>query len=104
MLWHLGPGLKVSIDGRRETVYSAQTISRHQTFYRGEPGARAYLDELAPDLIWLPRKAAVTRAIGGWGWRPVFESPESIVWTRAADARAWSQAQLDEPSRCFPGP
>jgi hypothetical protein len=104
VLWHLGPRLKVSIDGRRETVYSPQTIARHQTFYKAEPGARAYLEELAPDLIWLPRKVKVSKLISGWGWQPVFESPESVIWARTASPRQWQAAQPFEPSRCFPGP
>src|SRR6185436_8156396 len=104
VLWHMGPRLKVSIDGRRETVYSAQTIAQHQTFYKAEPGARAYLEELDPDLVWLPRKVAVSKLIGDWGWHPVFESDQSAIWTRNPEARTWRQAQLEEPSRCFPGP
>jgi len=104
VLWHLGPRLKVSIDGRRETVYSAQTIAQHQTFYKAQPGARAYLEELDPDLVWLPRKVAVSKLIGDWGWQPIFESRESIIWARDASARQWQPAQQPEPSRCFPGP
>jgi hypothetical protein len=104
VLWHLGPGLKVSIDGRRETVYSTRTIARHQAFYKAEPGARAYLEELAPDLVWLPRKVAVSKVIGAWGWQPVFESDQSVIWTRNPGGLGWRPAQLDEPSRCFPGP
>jgi hypothetical protein len=104
VLWHLGPRLKVSIDGRRETVYSTRTIARHQAFYKAEPGARAYLEELAPDLVWLPRKVAVSKVIGNWGWQPVFESAQSVIWTRDSTARFWRPAELDEPSRCFPGP
>jgi len=104
VLWHFGPGLKVSIDGRRETVYSAQTIARHQAFFKAEPGARAYLEELAPDLVWLPRKVAVSRFIGDWGWRPVFESAQSVVWTRSGDGRSWKNAEFVEPRPCFPGP
>jgi hypothetical protein len=94
----------VSIDGRRETVYSAQTIAQHQTFYKAQPGARAYLEELDPDLVWLPRKVAVSKLIGDWGWQPIFESRESIIWARDASARQWQPAQQPEPSRCFPGP
>src|SRR4029079_8387051 len=28
-IWHLGPEVKVSMDGRRETVYSDDVIARH---------------------------------------------------------------------------
>jgi hypothetical protein len=102
-LWHLGPGLKVSIDGRRETVYSARTIGRHLAFYRAEPGARAYLDELAPDVVWLPRKVAVSNVIGDWGWTPIFQSAQSVIWARPG-TRIWRNAELPEPRPCFPGP
>ncbi len=103
VLWHLGPGLKVSIDGRRETVYSARTIARHQAFYKAAPGARAYLEELAPDLVWLPRKVAVSQVIGSWGWQPVFESPESVVWAPDGSARRWRTAQHLRAQPLFPG-
>ena len=49
-------------------------------------------------------KAAVNKLIGNWGWHPVFESVQSVVWARDPAARNWQAAQLDEPSRCFPGP
>src|SRR6185503_13838357 len=38
--WHFGPALKVSMDGRRETVYSAAMLQAHNAFFRNEPGAR----------------------------------------------------------------
>jgi hypothetical protein len=31
-IWHFGPGLKVSMDGRRETVYGEELISAHLRF------------------------------------------------------------------------
>jgi hypothetical protein len=104
VLWHLGPRLKVSIDGRRETVYSQQTIARHQAFYKAEPGARAYLDELAPDLIWLPRKVEVSKRISEWGWQPAFESAQSVVWARPGRTRGWKIPEATQLRPCFPGP
>ena len=35
VLWHLGPGVKVSIDGRRETVYSDEAYRESRDFERG---------------------------------------------------------------------
>src|SRR5262249_13705264 len=35
ILWHIGPGLKVSIDGRRETLYSDETYRQSRDFEQG---------------------------------------------------------------------
>ena len=44
-IWHLPRSLKVSMDGRRETVYKDETISRHVSLYRGGPtGSRTSSD------------------------------------------------------------
>jgi hypothetical protein len=33
VIWHLGPGIKVSVDGRRETVYSEELYQQDKDFY-----------------------------------------------------------------------
>ena len=32
-IWHFAPALRVSIDGRRETVYTDQVMQKHLNFY-----------------------------------------------------------------------
>ena len=32
VIWHLGPGIKVSVDGRRETVYSEESYRQSRDF------------------------------------------------------------------------
>lgn len=104
VIWHFGPALKVSMDGRRETVYSDATIQAQRAFYGGDGMAMPYLRELSADFVWLPAHLPVARQLAGEGWLPVFTSPASIVWARsilpAADATV---APLSE-RRCFPGP
>jgi len=99
--WHFGPTLKVSMDGRRETVYSAELLRAHDAFYRNRAGAREFLDRLAPDYIWLPRSLPVSAAITDWGWTPIFETGKSTVWARGDLRRAWLQPP-PAISSCFP--
>ena len=101
-IWHLAPRLQVSMDGRRETVYSQSTIDAHIEFYRNGPTARSYLQELDPDYIWLPRELPVSSQLPSWGWQPLFETPDSIVWLPPGRDVPDS---TDAPplSACFPG-
>jgi hypothetical protein len=101
-LWHFAPALKVSMDGRRETVYSASTLNRHNDLYVAAGGARAYLDSLDADYAWLPPRLPLNQKLEEWGWHRVFESPRSVLW---------SARTMETPPRgvraiapCFPGP
>ena len=49
-IWYFSPGVTVSIDGRRETVYSEEAINRHLTFYTSPDDRQAVLDTLAARL------------------------------------------------------
>ena len=98
--WHFGPALKVSMDGRRETVYSAALLQAHNEFYRNESGAREFLDRLSPDYVWLPKTLPVSPMITGWGWTPIFETGRSTVWARG-NLRPW-RTPAPPTSSCFP--
>jgi hypothetical protein len=98
--WHFGPALKVSIDGRRETVYSAAMLQAHNAFYRNGPGARQFLERLSPDYVWLPKSLPVSAMIAGWGWTPIFDAETSTVWAR--DRRSSWRPPSPLTSSCFP--
>jgi len=98
--WHFGPALKVSMDGRRETVYSAATLQAHNAFFRDQPGAREFLERLSPDYVWLPRSLPVSARIADWGWMPIFETGTSTVWARGHHS-AW-RPPPPVTSSCFP--
>ena len=100
--WHFGPALKVSMDGRRETVYSEALLRAHNEFYRNAPGAREFLERLAPDYVWLPKSLPVSAMIAGWGWTPIFETAASTVWTRGHLRSSW-RPPPPLTSSCFPG-
>jgi hypothetical protein len=59
-LWHVGPRLRVSMDGRRETVYSDARLAEHDDILLGrEAGLRA-LAAWRAEYVWLPVTARTT--------------------------------------------
>ena len=99
-LWHLGPGVKISMDGRRETVYSDALFQDHVRLYEDEPNATALVRRLKPDLIWLPADKPVVATLEREGWHAVFRGPTSVILDNSSPAalvRAGAQ-----PKRCFP--
>jgi hypothetical protein len=104
-IWHLGPDVKVSMDGRRETVYSEDVIDKHFALYQNKPGALDFVEQLQPDYIWLPAHFEVVNTLRALGWNPMFAGPKSVILTRKAGAVTVSPAEpVTMQPRCFPGP
>jgi hypothetical protein len=104
IIWQFGPDLKVSIDGRRETLYSDALLASHYRFYRSESDAVGFPESLHADYIWLPRRFPVVDSLRRQGWETAFEGPVSILFSRRASRpSAAAGPQLSSP-RCFPGP
>ncbi len=84
-IWHLADsGVRVSMDGRRETVYSARVISDHFAFYaNATPDAWKYPDTIGADHIWLPRRLPIVPVLESHGWRPLFTTDQSVVLSRS---------------------
>jgi hypothetical protein len=103
-IWHLAPsGAQVSMDGRRETVYSARVLQDHWAFYRNEKNALSYPQTIGAERIWLPRTFAVVPALQERGWRVAFESDVSVVLSPDTAAPA-TASQIARGPRVFPGP
>ena len=81
-IWQFGPDLKVSMDGRRETVYSTALVDAHMRFYFGGPGASRYADQLQPDYVWIPSVLPVVGELERNGWRTACAGPTSVLLTR----------------------
>lgn len=118
-LWHLAPNLRVSMDGRRETVYSASMQDRHLRFYFDAPGGAALPAELKADYVWLPEDLPAASRLVEEGWPKLYAGDGSVVFGRpSGDAPAVTRAAVADvrrtgdgfPSespaaaRCFPGP
>jgi hypothetical protein len=109
-IWHLTPGIKVSMDGRRETVYSSEQIQRHLRIYEGW-ATGADIAALDADLAWLPVRSPGVAQLKKAGWHPVFTGSRSVILSKTLIANvpepAMAAAALDaapSPGRCFPGP
>lgn len=103
-IWHFGPALQVSFDGRRETVYSDRVVQAHRRFYAADETASSYLEELNPDYIWLPTRLPIAGRLAQAGWVPVFAGPTSMVFAHAGAGPFQQAGPLSTGMRCFPGP
>jgi hypothetical protein len=102
-LWHFGPDLKVSIDGRRETVYSENTVREQLAIVDGTPDGLAALARLAPDYVWLPAFSATTAQwLRANGYREDIRTRRSFIAVRSdlMPLTPWA----GRASGCFPGP
>lgn len=103
-LWHLAPDVRVSIDGRRETVYSAAVQDRHLRFFFDAPGGAALPDELAADYIWIPKGLPAAVRLQQDGWARVYDGDPSAIFARGPLPGAVPAAPLPGRPGCFPNP
>jgi hypothetical protein len=100
-IWHFGPGLRVSIDGRRETVYSDAVLEWHRAFERGDASGQAVVARLAPDYVWLPAHAHEARKwLQANGYRMEYEGEASFVAAR--NDRPMLTRSASPMPECFP--
>jgi hypothetical protein len=99
-LWHLGPRLKVSWDGRRETLYSQQTQDVQSAVVFGLPAGDRWLLEVKPEYVWLPARLDRRREwLLAHGYRIDHRSATSYIAVR--DDLPPLPAAVS-PDRCFP--
>jgi hypothetical protein len=106
-IWHLPRSLKISMDGRRETVYSDEAVASHVSLYRGGDDGLAYLERLDADYVWFPRQFPVVPKLEARGWVPIFTGPHSVVLRKAdriGNAVPGVESTQVPANRCFPGP
>ena len=102
-IWHFGPALRVSVDGRRETVYSEQVLNTQLGMATGTAAGLIELARTRPEYVWLPLRSQTTRAwLREHGYREDVLTRRSFVAVRAdlPPLSAWDGVE----SRCFPGP
>jgi hypothetical protein len=103
-VWHLSPSdIRVSMDGRRETVYSQRVLSDHQRFYRGDPQMVDYPDRIGADHVWLPSHFTIVDPLLARGWTKVLDTGKSVVLARAGSLSAYSDPSPNGPA-VFPWP
>ncbi len=75
-IWHLSPGIKVSVDGRRETIYSPEIYIKNLKFYVGTGDWDALLREHETQLALVSKRHPVFNLMQLVpGWLLVYEDP-----------------------------
>jgi hypothetical protein len=111
-LWHLSPGLKISIDGRRETIYSEATLREQRALSHGDPEGLNFISRTRPEYVWFP--AASTRlksALTRLGYRLDMDTARAFLAVRddlppaiVDGSRGGSGSGDPGVTDCFPGP
>lgn len=104
-IWHLAPDLKVSFDGRRETIYSDRTIRRQLSIARGDAEGLGALKEMTPEYVWLPNVPPNTTK--AWlrrnGYRIDVDTSLSFVAVRQdLQPMGFARSPGTRAVRCFP--
>ncbi len=103
-IWHFSPAIKVSLDGRRETVYSINALRANYNFCNAKPGAVEWASRTHTDYVWLPNGVGVAPVLEREGWNPVFRGRISSIFARPGDARRYLSVGRSGGSGSFPGP
>jgi hypothetical protein len=102
-IWHFGPRLRVSMDGRRETVYSDTRLAEHAAIRDGTPEGLALLGTWQAEYVWLPSGSQATRRwLAAHGYRIDVETPRSFVAVREDLAPLRVFTHPPATGRCFP--
>jgi hypothetical protein len=97
--FHLRDRIKVSIDNRRETVYSDAVLQDHLRFYAGQNPD--YPDRLGAAMVWLPTSMTeVIASLETRGWIRRFDGPNTIILLKAAGPVVRGGTTVGTP--CFP--
>ena len=110
LIWHLAPAVRVSIDGRRETVYSPESYRRNMQFLYGIGEWDAILDDARTNMALIGRDQPTYNLMRlKPGWTLVYEDSISAIFARQDSAQAaaiFQAAPSDLPpdgsGLCFP--
>jgi hypothetical protein len=101
-LWQLSPaGIRISMDGRRETVYSAGVIDDHFRFYAGDEALADYPDRIGADHVWLPSRFPMVETLTRRGWIKALDTGASVVLARGGPP---IEPRAATASEAFPWP
>jgi hypothetical protein len=99
-LWHMGPALKVSMDGRRETLYAPDTVRLQREVVRDSAEGREWILRTSPELVWMPLTAGRADWLRAHGYRIDIATPQSLLAVRS-DQPPVAPSLPQAP--CFPG-
>jgi hypothetical protein len=84
VIWHLGPDVRVSIDGRRETLYSDESYRQSRDLERGTEAWDALLETPpATDLVLAPNGSPTVNLLARTdGWVPLYRDTFCTMFSR----------------------
>lgn len=104
-IWHAPRSLRISMDGRRETVYSDGHVDRHLDLYLATPGGLTYLEQLEADYVWIPAELPLAANLAAsLSWSTAFRGDRSVIFARRGLSRGSPIGGVGNYCRCFPGP
>jgi len=81
IIWHLGPHIKVSMDGRRETIYSTAIYQQYQDLYSGVKDWDALLRQYRTDLALVYKESAIYNLLTLTpDWMMLYEDSKSVLF------------------------
>jgi hypothetical protein len=84
VIGQLGTAVKVSIDGRRETVYSDESYRQAQDFERGTGAWDALLKTATTDLVLTKSGSPTANLMSRTaGWLPLYQDTCAVIFVRA---------------------
>jgi hypothetical protein len=113
VIWHLGPGVKVSMDGRRETVYSDEIYRQSRNFEQGTGVWNALLRSgPRTDFVLAPFGSPTANLLtGAKDWLPLYKDTLCVLFVRPGFPDLERIVRRPVPSLpdnggglCFPGP
>ncbi len=101
-IFHLRDRMRVGMDNRRETVYSAAVVKANARFSDGfDPD---YPDRIAADAVWWPVSGEVViRSLEERGWFRRFEGPSTVVLMKSSGPLVRGGSSTGQ-TPCFPNP
>ena len=102
VIWHLGPRIKVSMDGRRETIYPPRIYEQYRDFALGRGDWSALLREAPTDFALLGQGQPPANLLRlRPDWQVAYEDADSVLFVRRESAAA---PRLLEAARGFSAP
>jgi hypothetical protein len=109
-IWHLGPRIKLSTDGRRELIYSEAVRDENSRFMRGEGDWAAIVRKPETDLALVPRGSpAFNLLVLAPEWVAAYQDPLCTIfarrgsdWEREISELVAPDIRYDGEGLCFP--
>jgi hypothetical protein len=101
VLWHAGPAVKVSIDGRRETVYTDAIYEDNLRFNFGYGKWDALIERPTVDVALVPTQHWPVSNLLRLkpGWTLLYEDDRSAIFARQGSPAATRIARTPRPAR-----